>query len=78
VVFLDGSEEQIVDPQAATEALEYLAGYLQRLPEPELQRLREDLECLAAYARHQGWSKQTVRFFLKFLDDFGLGGKSKT
>jgi hypothetical protein len=78
VVFLDGSEEDIVDPLAATEALEYLAGYLQRLPESERQRLREDLECLAAYARQQGWSRLTVRFFKEFLDDYGLGSKGKT
>lgn len=30
VVFLDGSDEDVVDPDAAGEAMEYIAGYLQR------------------------------------------------
>ena len=31
---------------------EYIASYLQRLSGPQLDRVREDLECLAAFARH--------------------------
>jgi hypothetical protein len=77
VVFLDGSDEDIVDPDAAAEALEYLAGYLQRLRGSDLQRLHEDAECLAAYARQQGWPKQLVRFFKTLGDDFGLGREGK-
>ncbi|MBV9126026.1 MAG: hypothetical protein JO112_21955 [Planctomycetes bacterium] len=73
VVFFDGSEEKIVDPAAAVEALEYMAGYLQRLEGRELQRMREDLECLTAYAREQGWPKPQVRFLQTFLADFGIG-----
>src|SRR5262249_60841192 len=57
-VFLDGSSEDVVEPEAAEEALEYLATYIQRLRGPELQRVREDLECLARYGRQQQSPKQ--------------------
>jgi hypothetical protein len=71
-VFLDGSADEVVDPDAAGEAMEYLATYLQRLDGPDLRRAREDMAALAAYAREEGWPKQTVRFFKEFLDTFGI------
>jgi hypothetical protein len=74
VVFLEGSEDDVLDADAAVEAIEYLATYLQRLEGPRLQKVREDLECLAAYARSQQWPKQQVRFLKTFLDDCGVGG----
>jgi hypothetical protein len=77
VVFVDGSTDDVIDPDAAGEALEYLATYLQRLGGPELQRVREDLECLAAYARQEQWSKQQVRFLKDFLTDYGVAGQQE-
>src|SRR5262249_16204853 len=74
VVFL-GSDDEVVDPDAASEALEYLATYLQRLEGPDLQRIREDIEALAAFARQQKWPKQQVHFLKAFLADFGVGGE---
>src|SRR5436853_586721 len=71
-VFLDGSQEAIVHHAAAAEALEYIAGYLQRLRGPERQRVREDMECLATYARHEKWPRQAVLFLKSFLTDFGI------
>lgn len=73
VVFLDGSDEDVIDQGAAGEALEYLAGYLQRLQGADLRRAREDMSALAVYARQEGWPKQTARFFKDFLDEFGVG-----
>lgn len=73
VVFLDGSEDEVVNPDAAGEALEYLAVYLQRLTGPDLLRAREDMATLAAFARQEGWPKQVVRFFKEFLEEFGVG-----
>src|SRR2546423_915104 len=58
VVFLTGSAEGIVEPEAAEETLEYLVTYLQRLDGPRLGRIREDLLTLAGYAKQQEWSKQ--------------------
>jgi hypothetical protein len=72
VVFLDGSDEAIVDPDAAEEALEHLAGYFQRLQGPQLQKVREDLGCLASYAGRQKWPKAQQRFLKDFLTTFGI------
>ena len=72
-VFLDGSEDDVVCPDAANEAMEYLVTYLQRLDGATLQRVREDLEVLAGYGRQQGWPKQQTRFLKDFLSDYVLG-----
>lgn len=73
VIFLDGSEEAIVDPDAAIEAMEYMATYLQRLGGADLRRFEEDLHTLAAFARQEKWPKQYVRFFKEFRSNFGIG-----
>jgi hypothetical protein len=72
VVFLDGSESKIVDPEAASEALEYLATYLQRLQGRDLQRVREDFSTLVGFAKQEKWPKEHVRFFKEFLQSFGV------
>ncbi len=77
VVFLDGSDEKVVDPDAAEEALEYVAGYVQRLTGPDLRRAHEDMATLAGFARQEGWPKQVVRFFKDFLEEFGVDGEEK-
>ncbi len=74
VVFLQGSDENVVHPDAAAEALEYVAGYLQRLDGAELRRVREDLQTLETFARQEKWGKGEVQFLKRFLDDFGVGG----
>ena len=50
VVFLDGSDDGVVHPAAAAEALEYIAGYLQRLDGSDLRRVREDLKAMEGFA----------------------------
>src|SRR5918911_1446740 len=76
-VFLDGSEDEVVDPDAAAEALEYVAAYLQRLRGDDLRRVKEDLHVLAAYAKDQDWPRQQARFFKEFLSNFGIGEGEK-
>jgi hypothetical protein len=76
-VFLDGSEDEVVDPEAAAEAMEYMATYLQRLQGAEQRRVREDMQVLAAYAKDQDWPKQQSRFFKEFLSSFGVGEEGK-
>jgi hypothetical protein len=71
-VFLAGSDDEVVGPEAAQESLEYLAGYLQRLEGEALARVREDMLCLIAYARQERWPKQRVQSLKSFLDDFGV------
>jgi hypothetical protein len=53
--------------------MEYVATYLQRLDGPERRRVREDLVCLAEFARQQQWPKEQVRFFQRFLSNYGVG-----
>ena len=76
VVFLDGSTAEVVNADAAGEALEYVAGYLQRLQGDDLRRAREDMATLATFARQQNWPKQMSRFFKDFLNDFGVGDEA--
>lgn len=73
VVFLHGSEESIVHPAAAEEAMGYLGGYLQRLDGADLRRVREDLQTLETFARQEKWGKGEVQFLKRFLSDFGVG-----
>ena len=75
-VFLDGSDSAVVNPEASSEAMEYLAVYLQRLKGPELQRAREDIDTLVGYAKEQKWPKQYVAFLKTFLADNGVAGES--
>jgi hypothetical protein len=72
-VFLAGSDDEVVDGEAAQESLEYLAGYLQRLEGDALTRTREDMTCLVSYARQEKWPKQLIQSLKSFLDDFGVG-----
>jgi hypothetical protein len=72
-VFLAGSDEQVVQPAAADEAVERLGEYLRRLDGPALRQVREDMACLVAYARQQKWPKQLVQSLKSFLADFGVG-----
>lgn len=71
-VFLEGSEPGLVHPDAAAEAMEYIATYLQRLTGAELRRAREDLETLVGYAKEQKWPKQQVQFLKAFLEENGV------
>ena len=72
-VFLYGSEDDVVNPAAAQEALEYMTVYLQRLEEPVVARLREDIACLTSFARQEKWPKQLLTFLKTFLAEHGIG-----
>ncbi len=76
-VFLTGSDDSMVNPAAADEAVESMASYLRRLEGPALQRVREDMHCLVAYARQEKWPKQVVRSLQTFLADFGVGEEDR-
>jgi len=71
-VFLAGSEEEIVNAAAASEALGHIAAYLQRLQDADLERVRADLECLRLFARQEKWPKQEAQFLKSFLGEFGV------
>jgi hypothetical protein len=71
-VFLSGSDDDMVHPDAAEEALQYVADYLQRLDGSALRQVREDMACLTAFAKQEKWPKQLVRMLQNFLTDFGI------
>ena len=50
---------------------------LQRLEGPALERVREDMACLTAFARQEKWPKQLVRALQSFLSDYGIGTEKK-
>jgi hypothetical protein len=77
VVFFDGSSEDVVHPAAAEETVQYLITYLRRLDGAELKRVREDLECLIAYARQEKWAKEEMDFLNGFLEDYFVGKKNE-
>lgn len=78
VVFLEGSGEEVVHPDAAAEQLELIAASLQRLDGAELRRVREDLDVLAGYGREQEWPKEALQFLKTFLNDYGVGAKPRS
>jgi hypothetical protein len=77
VVFLIGSDENVVEPAAGEEAIQYLITYLQRLSGPRLDRVREDLDCLVNFAKQEDWPEQDQEFLKSFLAEFGIGTQSE-
>ncbi len=75
-IFLAGSDDELVNPDAADEAVQRVAEYFQRLDGPSLQRVREDMACLTSYARQQKWPKQLVHCLKSFLSDLGVEGEA--
>lgn len=70
-VFLAGSDEEIVNAAAAEEALQYMAGYLQRLDGNLLRQVREDMVCLTAFAKQEKWPLQWVHALKNVVKDMG-------
>ena len=71
-VFLDGSDDAVINPAAASEAMEYCATYLQRLAGKELQRVREDIDTLVGWAREEKLPRDVIDFLQSFLADNGV------
>jgi MoaD family protein len=73
MVFLAGSERQIVHPDAAEEVIQQMASYMQRLEGPDLRRVREDMAALEGYARKMKWPKGLILALRSLLTDLGVG-----
>jgi hypothetical protein len=76
IVFLDGSDEGVINDAAANEAANYIATYLQRLQGADLKRIREDMDCLLAFGKQEGWPKEEMQFLQEFLKEFGVGSNA--
>ncbi len=77
LVFLAGSDEDVVAPPAANEAVQSMAIYLQRLEGAALAKVGEDMVCLTTYARQSKWPKQLIRALKNLLGDCGLEVEDK-
>jgi hypothetical protein len=77
LVFLAGSDDDVVAPPAADEAVQVMADYLLRLEGKELERVREDMACLTNFARQSKWPKQLIRAVKSLLSDCGLQVEEK-
>jgi len=73
-VFLAGSDDKVLDPAAADEAIQHLAAYLQRLTPEQQLAVDEDMDCLI----QQHWPKQLVRSLQSFLADFEIGEEGES
>jgi hypothetical protein len=73
-VFLEGSDEEVLNGAVAEEAMQYLVTYMQRLQGAELKRLEEDLKTLSGFAKLEKWPKQQIRFLQEFLLELGIVG----
>jgi hypothetical protein len=73
IVFFDGSDVEVINDAAANEALNYFATYLQRLKGADLKRVREDMDCLIAFGKQEGWPKEEMQFLQEFLKEYGIG-----
>ena len=71
-VFLAGSTDEVVNPDAAEETIATMAEYLQRLGDSDLARVHSDLKTLAEYAKREKWPKREIQFLKSFLADCGL------
>lgn len=72
IVFLGGSEDAVVNPEAGGETVDLMAGYLQRLRGKELATVRASMATLVTYARAEQWPLEKVEFLQTFLNDCGI------
>ena len=72
LVFLAGSDEDVVAPPAADEAVQAMANYLLRLEGKQLASVREERACLTNFARQSKWPKQLSRALKNLRSDCGL------
>ncbi len=71
--FLDFSDDDTVEPEAANEALERVEQYVQRLPDERVSALQADLEKLEEHATQAGWPEDMIDFVRDFLYNCGIG-----
>jgi hypothetical protein len=71
-VFFVGSTHEVVNPDAADEALGRIETYLGRLEGNDLRRIEEDMVCLITYARSEKWDRGLIQALKTFLSDMGV------
>ena len=67
--FLDFADEELVDPDLATEILDHVALYVRRLSPERLEEIQAQLERLEEHASRAGWPEEMVEFVGDFLEN---------
>jgi hypothetical protein len=71
--FLDLSADDLVDGESATEVLEHVGLYIQRLGSEELAQVADQLAELKEHGQKVGWSAPAIEFIDDFLYSCGIG-----
>lgn len=75
--FLDFSDDDAVDPQAAGDVLEHVGMYVQRLPAERFDEIQEQLDRLEDHAQNAGWPEDMIEFVRDFLYNCGIGDEEE-
>jgi hypothetical protein len=67
--FFQLSEDEAVDPDAAVEASEHIAGYLSRLPPARVSAIKAALNKLAAYGKRNKWPEDAIDFIADYWEN---------
>jgi hypothetical protein len=67
--FLQLSEDEAVDPDAAVEASEHVGHYLRRLPADRVAAIKKSLKQVAVHGRKQKWPTEVVEFFAEYWEN---------
>ncbi len=73
VVFLCGSNDEIVHPDGADLVMQQVMACCSRLSGARLAKIKEDMHVLTAWSKEQGHGKGAVEFLETFLDEMGAG-----
>ena len=58
---------------AAGQAFRAVAVTEETVVADALKRVREDMDCLIAFGKQEGWEKEEMDFLQGFLKEFGIG-----
>jgi len=70
--YLDFSDDDVVDPEAARAVLERVGLYVQRLDDAGVERIAAELERLLAHAEQAEWPEEARDFVHDFLEHCGF------
>jgi hypothetical protein len=71
--FLDFADDDVVEPDAANEALEQVETYIRRLPAARVEEIQAQLDKIEEHAEQAGWPEDMIDFARDFLYNCGLG-----
>ncbi len=69
-VFLELSEDNIVNPDSAIEAMEQMTFYLQKITNKE--DLKKQLRDIINFGEKNNWDKDIIDFLNEFPNNYGL------